>query len=76
MRLTEPQEKQFDRLLSESSDLTEALNDIEELMAEELALNRYGLDFYSLGNPRQQEVFADASVAYWDKVASVADGME
>ena len=28
------------------------------------------------GSPRQQEVFADASVAYWDKVADVADGME
>lgn len=44
-----------------------------QLMAEELALSRYGLDFYSLGSPRQQEVFADASVAYWDKVADAAD---
>ena len=52
------------------------LNDYKydiQLMAEELALNRYGLDFYSLGSPRQQEVFADASVAYWEKVADVAD---
>ena len=47
-----------------------------QLMAESLALERYGLDFYSLGSPRQQQVFADASVAYWDRVASAADGME
>lgn len=38
-----------------------------QLLAEEMAQEIYGLDFYDLSGEEQIKVYSDASLEYWDK---------
>jgi hypothetical protein len=47
-----------------------------QLIADELAKERFGTDFYSLSQAKQDSVFNDAMQAWQDKQASRADLLE
>lgn len=44
-----------------------------QMIAEEMAEEKYGKDFYDLSDDAQYEVYTEASRRYWDRLADLGD---